>query len=345
MAAEDEVEWLDLLGVRLAVVERGERFEHLGLLTVIRPTATRFSKPSGFAGRPSDRRTIASHACGDPVAIVALRIGGIEQMPEAMLGVPILFVVHAFAQQRRLPDWIANEERIPLGGNRQAPELPLLAGLGIEVVVLDLENRAGDRGAIVGIERSNRCAIASTCAQDNARIAGLPFLRYGPPGHSIRPPRCVATIAMESVSSIAYVPPRSVTQRSSSASISRAAAVISDASGGKQYSPGFSGLAPALKRLWVDAVARYGHFFADSSRHHLGKDAVTRRIGQHFERFLEPLPLFVGKRRVGSESLALFDHAAKEVLRPRINRHGAAQHDRPQARKLSLRPIGTRPRS
>jgi hypothetical protein len=62
-------------------------------------------------------------------------------MPKAVLGVSILVVVDALAQQRRLPDWIANEERIPLGRNCQAPQLALPPGLGIEVIVL-----GGDEG-------------------------------------------------------------------------------------------------------------------------------------------------------------------------------------------------------
>ena len=55
---------------------------------------------------------------------------------------------------------------------------------------------------------------------------------------AIGPPVSVATIAMESVSQNAYAPPASVTARSSSASMSRAAAVMQAAIGGKQYAPG-----------------------------------------------------------------------------------------------------------
>ena len=50
-----------------------------------------------------------------------------------------------------------------------------------------------------------------------------------------------ATIAIESVSQKTYVPPASVTNRSSSASINRAAAVIVAAIGGNVYGPGSSG--------------------------------------------------------------------------------------------------------
>lgn len=74
---------------------------------------------------------------GDPVAIVALRIGRIEQMPQAVLRVAILCVIDALAQQCRFAVPIAQEKRVSLGGNRQAPELALVLGLWIEVVVFD----------------------------------------------------------------------------------------------------------------------------------------------------------------------------------------------------------------
>ena len=55
----------------------------------------------------------------------------------------------------------------------------------------------------------------------------------------------------------------------------------------------------------------FERFFAD----HFGKDAVAGRVGQNFERLIEPLPLFVRKRRIGGEAFSLFDHGAEEVLR------------------------------
>ena len=128
-------------------------FITFGLLTVIRPTATRFSKRGAFAGRLNDRRTIESHAWAIQAAVVALGIGRIKQMAQAMLGVAIFLVIDALAQQGRFAAPIANKEGIALGGNRQAPQLPLLFGLRVEVVILDLKDRARDRGAIVGIER------------------------------------------------------------------------------------------------------------------------------------------------------------------------------------------------
>ena len=79
----------------------------------------------------------------DPAAIFALRIGWIEQMPKAMLGVAVLLVIDPLAQQRRFAIGIAKEERVSLGGNRQAPQLPLPPGLRIEVVLFDFQNRAG----------------------------------------------------------------------------------------------------------------------------------------------------------------------------------------------------------
>ena len=97
-------------------------------------------------------------------------------MAEPVFRVPIVLVVDAprAAGLARRP--IAQKERVSLGGNRQAPKLPLPAGLRVVVVLLDFEYRAGDRAAIVGIERSKRCAIAATCAHDSARIARLPSL-------------------------------------------------------------------------------------------------------------------------------------------------------------------------
>src|SRR2546426_9629313 len=89
-----------------------------------------------------------------------------------------------------------------------------------------------------GLRASNWFDMSSTCFHDSALTT--PRL---PPAHGILPPRSVATIAIESVSSIAYVPPKFETEYSSRLSMRRAAPVIKDASGGKQYSPGTSGCA------------------------------------------------------------------------------------------------------
>ena len=65
-------------------------------------------------------------------------------MAEAVLRpsiLAVLAVIDALAQQLRLAVAIAQEERVTLGGNRQAPELPLLVGLRVEVVAFDLEDR------------------------------------------------------------------------------------------------------------------------------------------------------------------------------------------------------------
>src|SRR5688572_5778799 len=86
--------------------------------------------------------------------------------------------------------------------------------------------------------------MPATSDHDSALMADCPSGRTnGPPGHATSPPASDATMAMESVSSMAYVPPRDVTACSNNASMSRAAEVISDAMGGKQYSPGTSGCA------------------------------------------------------------------------------------------------------
>jgi hypothetical protein len=47
-------------------------------------------------------------------------------MPKAVLGVPIVCVVDAFPEKRRRAVPIADEKGVALGGNRQAPYLPLL---------------------------------------------------------------------------------------------------------------------------------------------------------------------------------------------------------------------------
>ena len=61
-------------------------------------------------------------------------------------------VIDALAQQLGFAVAIAQEECVTLGGNRQAPELPLLFRLRIEVVAFDLEDRLFDCFAVVRIE-------------------------------------------------------------------------------------------------------------------------------------------------------------------------------------------------
>src|SRR5262249_52951727 len=72
--------------------------------------------------------------------------------------------------------------------------------------------------------------ISRTCFHDNAVMWRLP--------QRILPPCFVATIAIESVSSMAYVPPFSRTHNSRSPNMSLAPLVMREANGGKQNSPG-----------------------------------------------------------------------------------------------------------
>ena len=72
--------------------------------------------------------------------------------------------------------------------------------------------------------------------------------------------------------------------------MSRAADVMSDAIGGKQYSPGTSGCATRQVN-GVDAVAFHFHFFVRLLAVHLGIDAVTRRVREHFQALANPLTL------------------------------------------------------
>src|SRR5436309_11302786 len=90
-----------------------------------------------------------------------------------------------------------------------------------------------------GLSFAKRLAISSISFQDDALTAAWPSgISNGPPGQGTSPPCSVATIAIESVSSVTYVAWILETQWSSSANIRRAPAVISEASGGKQNLPG-----------------------------------------------------------------------------------------------------------
>src|SRR6202044_3811911 len=76
-------------------------------------------------------------------------------MPETMLRpsiLAVLAVVDLLAQERRFAVATSQEERVSLGGNRHAPELPLLAGLWVAVVGFDLEDRFFHRTPIAGIQ-------------------------------------------------------------------------------------------------------------------------------------------------------------------------------------------------
>src|ERR1017187_9889087 len=95
-----------------------------------------------------------------------------------------------------------------------------------------------------GLIFAKRVAISSTSFHDRALTAAWPSgISSGPPGQGTNPPRSVATIAIESVSSITNVLWSLETQWSSNASIRRAPPVINEARGGKQNSPGNSGWA------------------------------------------------------------------------------------------------------
>ena len=99
-----------------------------GLLTVICPSGHAIGKRQRLRCEAQRSAHDAQPRLRDPAAILAGRIAGIEQMAEAVLGPgAVLAVIDAFAQQFRFAVAIAQEEHVTLGGNRQAPQLPLLA--------------------------------------------------------------------------------------------------------------------------------------------------------------------------------------------------------------------------
>lgn len=63
-----------------------------------------------------------------------------------------------------------------LGGDGKALELPLLAGLGVEVLVLELEDRAGDESRVEGVERphGSHAARRTEAAPRPSRAGFLP---------------------------------------------------------------------------------------------------------------------------------------------------------------------------
>ena len=155
MAAQDEVERLDLLRVRLTSVERLKRFHRLWAADGRAPNGNALCKRQRRRGKVERSAHDPEPRQRDPAPIVALRIGRIHEMTEAMLRpaiLALLAVIDATPQEGRLAVAIAQEERVTLSRDRQAPELPLLLGLRIEVVVFDFENRVFDRGAIVRVQ-------------------------------------------------------------------------------------------------------------------------------------------------------------------------------------------------
>ena len=185
-AAEDEVERLDLLRVRLASVERFERLQHFGTADGGLPYRHAIGERKRRV-RPSDRRTIASHACAIQLRSSPSGSLGFSRWPEAMLRpaiLAVLAVIDTLAQQLRLAVAIAQEERVTLSGNRQAPQLPLLVGLGIEVVAFDLEDRLLDAARSYGLSRraaprSRALAPMSARGSPRARLASIRSARAG----------------------------------------------------------------------------------------------------------------------------------------------------------------------
>jgi hypothetical protein len=63
VAGQQEIEWLDLVGILLSRIEAFQRSHDGGTVTVMRPTAGRFAKLNSAARRPSARRMIDSQTC------------------------------------------------------------------------------------------------------------------------------------------------------------------------------------------------------------------------------------------------------------------------------------------
>ena len=257
----------------------------------------------------------------DPAAIFARGIAGIEQMTETVLGPAhrtLLRDIDTGAQQFRLAVAIAQKERVPLGGNRQAPELPLPLGLRVEVVVLDLENRVAappcdrtgsaeriestisplaprinalDRlAAVIGAVRSARaCNQAAVFARDDRHGIGVL--------HRVR---------------AAAIGDQALQQREQQMTAAR------NERGqrrGKQNSPGDSGMLDGtFVRLGIDAVAGQLDLFVALLAVHLRKDAVARRAAERLERTLEPIALGIAQLGARREAIAFLDDRLEEVL-------------------------------
>ena len=184
MAAQDEVERLDLLCVRLARVEACQRPQYLGAAYGDLPDRHAIGNRQRLRCEAQRSAHDPKPRVRDPAAIVTGWIAGIEQMPEPVLGPAIFLVIDALAQQFGFAVTIAQEERVTLGGNRQAPELPLLFRLRIEVVAFDLEDRLFDCFAIVGIEPiEQRNDFVDLCPGQRAdRLASVVALIRRHPG-------------------------------------------------------------------------------------------------------------------------------------------------------------------
>jgi hypothetical protein len=105
--------------------------------------------------------------------------------------------------------------------------------------------------------------------------------------------------------------------------MSLAASVIAAAMGGKQYSPGSSGLWANDGRLGLLAV--HGDWFrvvpSEFVPGHLGVNAVGRGVGQDFQALGQPS---VAR---GLRSFAAFDDGFEQVIAARLDRGFAEEFD------------------
>src|ERR1700733_2927326 len=141
----------------------------------------------------------------NPIAIFTLRVHRIPKVTETVLGPAVFVIVHALLKKGGIAVLIPQEERVSFGGNCEAVHLPLFARFRVIVVPFNLEDRA--RLVSVGAEfhKTRRNLIYLFPGQRPLDSVAVWHLER-PPGQGTNPPFSVATIAIESVSSMTYVP-------------------------------------------------------------------------------------------------------------------------------------------
>ncbi|MGA9473054.1 MAG: hypothetical protein WBV36_11360 [Terriglobales bacterium] len=122
-----------------------------------------------------------------------------------MLRPAVFVIVDGLLKKDGIAVLIAQEQRVSFGGNCEAVHLPLFARFRVVVVAFNLEDRA--RLVSVGTEFHKTRRNLIYLFRDNALSTAWPSgISNGPPGQGTNPPFSVATIAIESVSSMTYVP-------------------------------------------------------------------------------------------------------------------------------------------
>ena len=130
---------------------------------------------------------------------------GISEVTETMLRPAVFVIVDGLLKKDGIAVLIAQEQRVSFGGNCEAVHLPLFARFRVVVVAFNLEDRA--RLVSVGTEfhKTRRNLIYLFPGQRPLDSVAVWHLER-PPGQGTNPPFSVATIAIESVSSMTYVP-------------------------------------------------------------------------------------------------------------------------------------------